>query len=166
MHREPLLLLLGLLLSGSVAPARHGPKRVSAPDPGAGLQRHPGTDGSRLSWRGEAPLLRTVLSHPFRVHSSDAKALVPDPGSQAVTRCIPVLLFPCFLFGSEVFLLVGGLNQARRFKLDYQVTASQPCDSKAPSCEPLRPSISCQSFTSQFLISRATEPWERGVWSF
>lgn len=29
MHREPLLLLLGLLLSGSVAPARLGPKRPS-----------------------------------------------------------------------------------------------------------------------------------------
>jgi hypothetical protein len=49
MHRLPLLLLLGLLLAGSVAPARLVPKRVSVPDPGAGLQRHPGTDGSRLS---------------------------------------------------------------------------------------------------------------------
>lgn len=62
MHLVPLLLLLGLLIAGPVAPARLGPKRVSALDPGAGLQRHHGTDGSRLSWRGSSPPNRPVIS--------------------------------------------------------------------------------------------------------
>ena len=60
MHRLPLLLLLGLLLAGSVAPARLVPKRVSVLE--QAFSDIPGLMGPDCPRR--APLLRIVLSHP------------------------------------------------------------------------------------------------------
>lgn len=99
MHRVPLLLVLGLLLSGPAAPARLGPKRVSVPNPGVAFLKQTlccsqGLLGSDCS--GGTRLLRLLLYHLFWVQGSSAIAPAPGPGSQSVTRCITHWSFPLF----------------------------------------------------------------------